>query len=306
MIGDPHPYSVGSDDDDLHEPTSAHPWWTETFWLSFGIPNRRMQISVYPWFRTNIGLQAGGILVWDASNELPWDMVFCDYDFHIPLDPHVDLRHAQLKNGLTLDCLETQRTYRVRYEHDELTFDVTFRGLMEPFVSGSEGKATHLDQSGQVTGEMVLRGERIRIDAPGMRDRSWAVRLTATRVDYAWGTTPAGEAFLCVSLPTTDREAVCDGYLLRDDEPARLTDGQRWTSRSLGHPDSIRIDATDALGRRLAADGVCVNRLAFSAYPGTFAWDSMVRWDLNGREAWGEDQDVWTVPEWRSSMAGGR
>lgn len=299
MIGDTHAYRLDPEDDNLHEPTSPDPLWTETFWLSFGIPERSMQVSIYPWFRRNIGMQAGGVLVWDARAELPWDIAFCEYDYHLPLDPSLDLRRARLANGLAIDCLETQKSYRVQYEHTELNFDLVFVGIMEPLISGKNGKPSHLDQSGRITGELSLRGERIEIDAPAMRDRSWAVRHGATRVAYAWGSTIRGDSFLCLSLPSQNEEPVRDGFLLREGKSARLTSGQRKTTRAQGHPKEIALEATDALGRRLLAHGTCVNRMAFSAYPGTFAWDSMVRWDFNGSEAWGEDQDVWATDQWR-------
>src|SRR6266702_3874531 len=135
MIGDRETFELTTDDDNLHEPTSDHPWWTETFWLSFGLPERRMHVCIYPWFRKNLGLQAGGVLIWDDTAEVPWDMVFCEYDFHLPLAPDLDLRHAKLPNGLTLECLEPQQRYRARYTHDELAIDVTFDGLMSPLVS---------------------------------------------------------------------------------------------------------------------------------------------------------------------------
>jgi hypothetical protein len=299
MIGDTETFRLDSEDDNLHAPTDSHPWWTETFWLSFGIPDRHMHVSIYPWFRKNIGMQAGGVLIWDPSSDLPWDLAFCQYDYHLPLDPDLDLRKAKLSNGLSLRCLESQQAYHVRYEHDDLKIDVTFRGLMPPQVSGRDGRANHLDQPGHVVGEVVLRGERIEVNSPGMRDRSWSVRLGATRVGYAWGSTADGDSFLSLSLPSGDKEPVCDGYLLREGKPARVVEGTRVTSRSEGRPSTIHIEATDALRRKFVADGTSVSRMGFCAYPGTFAWDSMIEWNVDGSVAWGEDQDVWTMAEWR-------
>src|SRR6266567_926089 len=63
MIGDRETFELTTDDDNLHEPTSDHPWWTETFWLSFALPERRMHVCIYPWFRKNLGLQAGGVRI---------------------------------------------------------------------------------------------------------------------------------------------------------------------------------------------------------------------------------------------------
>ena len=212
MIGDAEVLVVATDDDTLHEPTSPHPWWTETFWLSFGIPERRMQVCVYPWFRPNIGMQAGGVIVWDGSGVLPWDLAFCDYGFHVVMPDDLDLRDARLPNGLELRCLEPQQAYSVKYAHEDLTIDITFRGIMDPMVAGKDGRPNHIDQPGFVTGTIVLRGDEIAVDAAAIRDRGWAVRLDTPRVGLASGTCAGSPR--CRSwrsrCPAADDEPVID------------------------------------------------------------------------------------------------
>ena len=244
MIGDTEVYELTSADDDLHEPTSDSPLWTETFWLSFGIPERQMQVCVYPWFRKNIGMQAGGVLAWDSSGELPWEMLYCEYDYHIPMSDGLDLRSAALPNGLTIECTEVQRQYRVGYVNEDISLAVRFVGLMDPLVSGHDGRPSHIDQPGLVTGSLTLRGETIAVDGPGMRDRSWGVRADATRVGYAWGTTSGGGSFLCLSMPTDGQEKVVDGYLLLDGEAARLGEGTR-PHGALRRPAGVDPDRGD-------------------------------------------------------------
>jgi hypothetical protein len=305
VIGDPEPFVLTTEDDNLHAPTSDHPLWTETFWLSFPIPERNTHVCIYPWFRTNIGMQAGGVLVWDDTGELPWDLTFSDYDFHTPLAADFDLRDAELPNSLRLRCVEIQQEYTARYAHPDLDIDITFRGIMTPLVSGKDGSPNHLDQPGYVTGTVTLSGERITVDAPGMRDRSWNVRLDATTVGYAWGTASPTSSFLAISIDTDAGETLVDGYLLADGESARLTSGARHTERSDGKPTTMTIDATDALGRTLHTSGTCLNRLGYTAYPGTLAWDSSVAWSINGAPGFGEDQDVWRIDDWRRARRAG-
>lgn len=43
-------------DDRFREPTRDDPFWSETVWFSFTVPERNMQGYVYPWIRPNQGL----------------------------------------------------------------------------------------------------------------------------------------------------------------------------------------------------------------------------------------------------------
>jgi hypothetical protein len=61
----------------------------------------------------------------------------------------------------------------------------------------------------------------------------------------------------------------------------------------------VRIEATDELGRTLEARGTTVSRQVFTAYPDMFCWNSLARWEYDGRSAWGEDQDIWHPRRWR-------
>ena len=46
-----------------------------------------------------------------------------------------------------------------------------------------------------------------------------------------------------------------------------------------------------------------VSRQVFTAYPSMFCWNSLVHWQLDGADAWGEDQDVWHPRKWRDFAA---
>ena len=38
-------------DDEFHPPTSDDPYWTETCWFTFTVPERRLSGQLYPFFR---------------------------------------------------------------------------------------------------------------------------------------------------------------------------------------------------------------------------------------------------------------
>ena len=90
------------------------------------------------------------------------------------------------------------------------------------------------------------------------------------------------------------------GYLMRGGEWSNLVSGQRTVERDAhGRPATVRVDAVDELGRVLEAQGTTVSRQVFTSYPDMFCWNSLARWEYDGRVAWGEDQDIWHPRTWR-------
>jgi hypothetical protein len=165
----------------------------------------------------------------------------------------------------------------------------------------------HLDQFGRVTGSLVLHGEEIPVDCVAIRDRTWTVRHERWKhgggYGYTTGAASAGDAFLAVG--TTDGVS---GFLLQDGTPAALVEGSRRVERAPehGYVARVRIEATDAEGRTLEAEGAPVSRMAMPI-PGVHgvAWTSLIGWTLNGMPAWGEDQEPWPIMAWSNARRAG-
>jgi hypothetical protein len=85
------------------------------------------------------------------------------------------------------------------------------------------------------------------------------------------------------------------GYTVRGGVGSRLVDSTRTvTSRQHGYPLTLEVAMTDEAGRVTAARGRTLNRYANWATPGSFAWMSMVEWEVDGvGTVIGEDQEVW-------------
>ena len=47
-------------DDHFHPPTSDDPFWTETCWFTFAVPERRLSGQLYPFFRPNQRITSNG------------------------------------------------------------------------------------------------------------------------------------------------------------------------------------------------------------------------------------------------------
>lgn len=285
------------DDDHFHPVPTADPWWTETSWYSFAVPERNLSGSIYPLFRPNLGICSAGVYVWDGTAVEPWAVPYARTFWHLPL-PEGDLTDFTLVNGLRYECLEPMQQYRVSYrDAGEIELDLIYEGLIAPHMVVGESERGHLDQPCRVTGRLCLHGEEIAIDGFAMRDRSWSVRADtgSTRAGYSYATASAAHGFHTMSFWFGDEEHVLAGYLLRDGELSDVVSGRRRViERSGGRPTRVMIEAEDRLGRTLVAEGECVNRFAFQASPNLHAWMSLTRWAFDGVVATGEDQDIWS------------
>lgn len=288
-------------DDLLHEPPTDDRWWAETYWFSFDQPGDNVSATIYPVFRKNLNICSLGVFVWDDSAHEPWTLLYGRNYWSLPM-PSTPATELRLE-GLSYDCIEPLRKYRVRYDDPELcTIDLEYTGLREPHVASANEKFGHFDQPCKVTGTVVVRGREIVVDTLGMRDRTWSIRpedKRGTATAYTYGHSGADEQFLL--LTSLDGNVgkfvsyVFSGYLVRDGISSPLVDSHREVLERIDHyPSRIRISATDALGRTMAAEGRTVNRIASQSTPAQFAWMSMTEWETDRGPMLGEDQEVWS------------
>lgn len=295
-------------DDRFHPPSSADPYWTETCWFTFTVPERRLSGQLYPFFRPNQRVAAGAAYFWDDRGDQPWNCLYAKNFWHLPLPADARLSDLSLPNGIRIRCLEPLRRYELRYDDpdggDEVHLALAFTAVAQPHRLGG----SHLDQPGRFEGTLVLHGEEIRVDAFGFRDRSWGPRtqfgqgITGTPAGhggYSYATASPRDAFHTITL---DFGSGCDsihGHLLRDGEWAKLVSGRREVverDAASGYPTRVRIDGLDALGRELSASGRCLNRLGFFINPNLFSVNCLTEWSFGGISAFGEDHDNWSAP----------
>jgi len=309
----PDAWGLVPSDDRFHPPETDDPWWTETVWFSWLVPERKLLGYFYPAFRANLGIQFGGVLVVDDSATLPWELPVFEWSWHEPLAAPPDLLDArELPVGMRLECVEPGRVFRFGCKRDGLSFDLTFEALCRPLLTREEPPfdyGAHLDQPGRVTGRFELAGEALDVDCIAMRDRSWGIRRPhrQPKIGYDHATASADDGFLTISVDRRGDDRVLRGYLLREGVWASVVDGARTVVRdSECRPASVTVDAVDELGRALHAVGRPVSRCVFNAYPHMFCWTSLTEWEFDGARAWGEDQDVWHPARWRAFVLADR
>ena len=292
-------------DDEFHPPTDDNPDWTETCWFTFTVPERRMSGQLYPFFRTNQKVAAGGASFWDDHGSEMWNCLYAKNFWHLPIPPE-PLSDIALLNGIRYQCLEPQHRYRIRFddpEADEVHVDLEFTSVTPPHYLGEH----HLDQPGRYVGSIVLRGEQIAVDSYGFRDRSWGPRSqfgvglsssSAQHGGYSYATASASDAFHTITMDFGSGCNNIHGYLLRDGEWAKLASATREVVERdprTGHQRRVRITGSDQLGRELVADGVCLNQLAFPINPNLFTINCLTEWTFGEVTAFGEDHDNWSA-----------
>ena len=66
-------------DDEFHRPPSDDPYWTETCWFTFTVPERKLSGRFYLFFRPNQGVLASAAYFWDEIG-----MSAADHDLRTP------------------------------------------------------------------------------------------------------------------------------------------------------------------------------------------------------------------------------
>ncbi len=304
-------------DDEFHPPDRSDPYWTETCWFTFTVPERRLSGQFYPFFRTTQGVLSAGAFFWDHTGHTPADILHARHFWHLPI-PEQPLSDIQLPNGVAYRCLEPLRRYELTYRDpdaegvdsagpDAVRADLTFTAIARPNYLGD----SHLDQPGRYQGTIALGGEEFAVDSFGFRDRSWGPRSqfgpgihgTPARCGgYSYATVSDRDAFHVITMDFSggrgDGSLAIHGYLLRDGEWSKVASGSREVLRrhpGTAYPSSVAVDLVDELGRSLHAEGRCLNGLGLFLNPNLYSVNCLTEWSFGGFEAYGEDHDNWSA-----------
>jgi hypothetical protein len=280
------------------------PEWTDAVWFAAYVPEQALTAYVYQWFRPALGIYGGGCIVWERTAAVPWDAALFQYDVNRPITGALRLEALSLDNGTSITSLREGCEYRVRFENARALLEFRFESLTTPHVTtrGAAGDffAGHLDQGGWCTGSIEIEGRRHAIDAYGIRDRSWGPRIIRddVRLGYFHGGSRR-RCFLGFCHSGQTSQPVFNGYLSVDGQREPVNRGERRVQYRGERLERITFDIEDAAGRSLHASGVPLNEFAYTPYPNLLSRHYLMRWDIGGEVAYGEEQDLWSVPLWR-------
>jgi hypothetical protein len=309
---------VSHPDDQFHPPTNDDAFWSETAWFAFSVPERKLAGWTYPFFRPNQGVCSAAVFLWDDTGELPFNCRYYKQFWHLPLPERLD--DFELPNGLGYTVQEPRRVYELRYrdpDADDISFNLTFTAIMDPLLTKtSSANGGHYDQLGRFTGTLVLDGETIEVDSYGARDRSWGARTpfgpylmsagewTATEMPYSHATSDE-VSFLTITANVTDDYPVIMGFHLRDGEVSRISTGRRAILERDPATDTVKrvmVEGTDELGREFHAEGETLTRFVNFCNENLVGWNYLVRWEIDGVEAWGEQHENFSTGAFRKYL----
>lgn len=298
-------------DDQFHTPSNDDPYWTETCWFTFAIPEINLSGQLYPFFRTNQQVYSGGAFFWDQQGHEPHTVRFGKNFWHLPmteLPPKKNtLTDIELANGIAIKCIEPMKVFEVKYldpDCGEAEVDLTFTAICPPnYLQDS-----HFEQPGRYRGTVRLGTETINVDSYGMRDRSWSNRSQfgidihgtgAMGGGYDYGTADDHNAFHIITMAFSPDDCIAiHGYYMKDGEYAKLRSGKRTVldrDPKTGAPIYVKLEGIDELGRELLAHGRCLNKLGVHLNPNLFTWNCLTLWEFDGHQGYGEDHDNWTA-----------
>lgn len=297
-------------DDRFHPPENDDPFWTETCWFTFAVPERKLSGQLYPFFRRNQGVTSGAAVLWDDSGHQLHDCLYHKNLWHLPIPEGQDLTDLRLVNGLHYKCLEPLSKYELHYvdqDRDEVEIHLTYEAICEPNRLGGG----HLDQPGRYTGTIRIDDELIEVDAFGMRDRSWGSRSQIgpglhpgadnRNGGYTYATMSDQDAWHIITANFGTGYVGIHGFLLRDGVWSKLTEGTREVLDRKDHcPSHVRITGKDELGRTFEAEGRPHNKFGVHLNPNLWTWNCLTDWQWDdGKRGWGEDHDNWSASAFR-------
>ena len=333
-------------EDDTYHRLSDDPYETETTWWSFNVPERRIGGWLHAAAHPNTGTVDWRVFAWDPTGADAGRLAYYKNAPEAEFPADADLREITFGGGgFSVKMLRPLMDYQVTYRDADADFslELEHRSVHAPqrFTPG-EAPAMHnphLDQLGHVTGELVLRGERIPVDCWSIRDRTWGPRggrhsqsqkaeyvrgeyrvanpggarwrevereRGRGRIQYIFGHTDDRTGFLSFVRPQ-DGDAdgwspMTVGWLLKDGEFQRL---DKTKSRMKNFRDPVTGWSAHMLVDVTDRTGRTMQAEGFAvSYMSDRAAgaNALMRWEYEGKLGWGEDQDGWSVDHFQKLM----
>ncbi|MEJ5976974.1 hypothetical protein WG901_10040 [Novosphingobium sp. PS1R-30] len=293
-----------------------NPYWNESVWFSFSIPERRIHGMLQYYFRPNMGMLNGGPCMWDASGTYQWNALYYNWAHLQGMPAGAQKFDMQARNSLKVKMLEPLKRYKIDYDKEGFEMDLVWEaiGPCHELKTGDPGQQStakfHIEQPGRMTGTVRRHGEDFAIDCFSMRDTSYGAREYESLATggYFWGISENSSfhALCMTSEGLYGREAKCiGGYIMQDGEMASLVSGQR-SVLEFGEfgPSKVAFTGTDTLGRSMTATGTVDPGLIFTGYTDHSVVWSLAEWDWNGVKHWGDNQEFSPAEPFRQLARG--
>lgn len=293
---------------------------TETWFWGFNVPESAINCYVYCWVHPNLDVVSAGLMIYQGVKRQHLAAELFDLPAFLNRSVVGDGADIRLPNGLRMRVVDPLRrihmTFRDAARRTEV--DVHMRAVGPPIVRAN---SKHFEQVMHTTGKLLLRGEEHTVDSYSVRDRSWGELRPESHnpaPPYNWitgVTTDGGTAFTIGSLDdpalqphwaadfdVAETEAFKDGWIWHGEDVRRL---EYASKRVVREPESLRpvsvdVTARDTHGGEHMITGEIVASVPWAGWHNAIVHLGLVRWNVDGRLAWGESMDVqWNDYVWR-------
>ena len=285
---------------------------TETQFFAIECAEHAIHGQGYLWHHPRLGVVSGGIWLWQGfkSHVLACEMYnYNTYMHDRSLDN--DLHRYRLENGYGVEVLEPLRRHRLTYtdQSRKNSVDIEYSAIAAPIMWG-DGK--HFEQTMHGRGVLQLQGREYDLDFYTVRDRSWGKPRPEHLLNLApvgWMTCVFGEDFYFNCNGLDDPELMPEwkglfsepkwkelnsGWIVRNGEVRLITHCRKRTERDPRtlFPKRIELELVDSRGDEYRINGKATACSDREYVPTARFVNCQLRWEWEGREATGEEQEA--------------
>jgi hypothetical protein len=283
---------------------------TETWYWNFHVPEAAINCFAYCWVHPTLGTVSSGLMIFKGIKQSHLACELFDYRDYMAMTVVGDGSDIQLPNSMRVQAIKPLEHVRLTFDDPvrETSVDVDLHATGVPIMRANN---KHFEQVMHVTGDLVLRGERYKVDCHAVRDRSWGEARPENHnpaPPYTWVTGAFGEdfAFNVGSHDDPDRNPEWkgimpvptrifnDGWVVVKGEQRRIRNSSKITTRTpdqfgpITHDYSFEDDRGDTYHIR----GKLVAQTIWGGWSNITCHIGLVEWDWDGRTGYGESQEV--------------
>lgn len=293
----------------FHTPHDVAFDWAETGYFNFYIPEENILGFIYIVHRAGVGATVSDVEIIRDVSTSPLGSLYIDLCNHNPL-PELAERF-ELPTGLNFEA-SSIRDYAIRYDKNDVTLNLRFEGLMEPFdihdpdmdpmaeadpkmavANSGFGAAytSHFDMAVRVTGTAVIGDRSYAIDCNTTMDHSWGPRREDGFTPIVWANAHFDDGYCAHGIfafdhaaPAGEQHDFKHGYVLDEGTVRGVT-----ASRIVAVREGIMIQTlewtlVDVDGREHRLTGTMLNHHPWLPYGNNFSPISLIRWNAPERE----------------------
>lgn len=250
---------ITDSDERLHPIEDPSPHWSDSLYFNAWDPATDTFVMTRIAVIGNAGRVTGGVIVW-VDGELTYA-----YGRELEEIPPTDW-DVMAVDGLTYRMLQSGQAWAVQLDDDGTRAHLEWHGLSpatsyDAHPAGPLPKAVawgHYEQSCRVTGDLVIRENRIEFDGFGQRDHSWGFRHWAGLHQWHWvtGFLADGRTFNLFEVHTHDGATTINGFVHGPAGDEYVTAVERVLERAEdGGADTYRMTLTTGGGTALTIAG---------------------------------------------------